>query len=189
MSNEDWTKKNELLDELVDQVKSGNHEAFGQVYDILAKPLYRYISFRMPEDEREDLLEGVFLKVWENLKKYKKQQNGFSAWVFRIAHNLIADFYRSRKMDLVELDFEIADEERTHSPVRFTQNSLHAEALGNALKKLTPIYRQIIVLKFINELSNKELTEILGKTEGALRILQFRALKSLRQILEKMQRE
>jgi RNA polymerase sigma-70 factor (ECF subfamily) len=179
-------EEQQKIEKLVEMAQAGDSEAFGEIYEIFLQPLYRYVFYRVPEEEAEDLLENIFLKVWQNLKKYRCRDNNFNAWIFRVAHNMIADFYRGRKETTLELDVNLADEDRIHSPLRFTQNKLHSEYLKKALANLSENYRQIVVLKFINELSNPEIAEVLGKSEGALRILQFRALKALREELTKM---
>jgi len=180
-------EQQEQIEELVANFQEGDTEAFSEIYEMFVQRLYRYIYYRVPEGECEDILETVFLKVWENRKKYKRQKsNYFSAWIFRIAHNLVADFYRMRKEPSIELDPNTPDEDREHNPLRFTQNQLSSEHLQKALGKLSESHQQIIVLKFINDLSNKEISEIVDKSEGALRILQFRALKALKEILTEM---
>ncbi len=180
-------QEQEHIEQLVEKVKLGDKEAFSELYEIFIQPIYRYVYYRAPEPEVEDIVETAFLKVWEKIHKYRRQKNkSFSAWLFRITHNLIADFYRGRKTPTVELDETIPDEQRTHNPIKHTQNQLSQEYLQEAISKINPQYQEIITLKFINELSNKEISDILKKSEGALRILQFRALKSLKKVLTEM---
>ena len=126
------------------------------------------------------------MKVWEHLKQYKRKKNkSFSAWVFRIAHNLVVDYYRaSKKHATSELTSQIADKNRNHDPLKNTQDNLDKDKLKIALAKLKKQYQEIIVYKFVNELSNKEISQILSKSEGSLRILQFRALKALKKELK-----
>lgn len=179
-------EEQEKLEELVEQVKSGDKQAFEEIYEMFIQPLYRYVYYRAPKGEVEDILENAFLKVWENIGKYKRDNNNFSAWVFRITHNLIVDFYRARKEPTVELDLNLAEDDRTHSPLRFTQNQLDSGYLKEAMSELNEQYKEIIVLKFLEDLTNKEISQILDKSEGAVRILQFRALKALKDELTKM---
>ncbi len=172
---------------MVELVQGGDHEAFSRLYDIFIDPIYRYIYYRVNSSDAEDLVETVFLKVWENIRQYKSKKKSFSAWVFRIAHNLVVDYYRAAKdRNFEELDMQIADQDRQHNPIKTVQNILDNQTLKIALRKLKKPYRDLVVYKFINELSNKEIAEILGKSEGSLRILQFRALKALKKELADM---
>lgn len=176
------------LSALVALAQKGDTEAFGQVYDALVKPVYRYIYYRVDPQIAEDLTEETFLKVWQNLKKYKRGKNPFSSWVFKIAHNLVCDYYRKNETTS-EIDENIADTQEHLSPehtitIKFTQIQLRT-----AIKKLPENSQQVIILKYINELDNNEIAKSIGKSEGAIRIIQFRALKQLRSILEEKKQD
>jgi len=177
-------KKPNNIDQLVEQAKKGDTSAFALIYDEMVKPIYRYIYYRVEPQIAEDLTEDTFLKVWQNLSKYKKGKFPFSAWVFRIAHNLVVDYYRSHHI-VEEVDESLPDPSESRNPmvqldVKFTQIRLR-----KAILKLPNNYQQIIVLKFINDMNNDEIAAATGKTEGAIRTIQFRALKQLRSILDK----
>ncbi|MBU1992469.1 MAG: sigma-70 family RNA polymerase sigma factor [Patescibacteria group bacterium] len=178
-------EKDVQIDELVARVKKGDREAFSALYDELVDSVYRYIYFKVNQDDVEDLLETVFMKVWENIHQYKKRKTSFASWVFRIAHNLVVDHYRLKK-DVIELSPAIPTYEREHNPIQVTQDSLNKEVLRSGIRKLKPTYQQIVILKFINELSNMEIAKIMNKSEGSLRVLQFRALKELKEVLRDM---
>ena len=188
MASEDLKNRREEIEELVLVSQDGNHDAFSKLYDIFIDPIYRYVYFRVNASEVEDLVETVFLKVWENLKKYKKKDNTyFSSWIFRIAHNLVVDYYRSHKnLDSLELNIQIPDQNRQHNPIKNVQNIFDKDTLKVAISKLKKSHQQILIHKFINELSNREISGILKKSEGSLRILQFRALKALKTELKDM---
>ncbi|MCC7197482.1 sigma-70 family RNA polymerase sigma factor [Candidatus Peregrinibacteria bacterium] len=175
----------EAIEELVLKAQEGDTEAFAQVYDAFVDPIYRYISFKVKRDDALDLTETVFLKVWENIRNYQHGQNFFSSWIFRIAHNVVVDHYRLSK-DFLELQDNIPDEKKDVSPVYQTEKRMGHEMLRKAIGKLKKSYQQIIVLKYLNELENEEIAQILKKSEGSLRILKFRALKALKQVLEEM---
>lgn len=188
MSVGDLNEKKEEIELLVKKVQKGDQEAFSTIYDYLVDSLYRYIYYRVNSTEdAQDLLETVFLKVWENIRGYKSTNNTFVAWVFRIAHNLIVDYYRASKDRQVdELSMDIVDQDRRHNPIKATQQVLDQKVLKMAIAKLKKKYRDIIIYKFINDFSNQEIVDILGKNEGNLRILQFRALKALKKELNEM---
>ena len=174
------------IEELVIKAQHGDMDAYGQLYDAFIDPIYRYIFFRVNKDEAFDLTENVFLKMWENLQSYRPRSEAFfSSWLFRIAHNVVVDHYRGRKEN-VSLDIDLPDTKRHHNPIIMTEQKLGQEALQIAIGKLKKKYQQVIILKYINELENEEIANILGCTEGSLRIIKFRALRALREVLQSM---
>ena len=185
---EDNANRNKELELLVVKVQKGNQDAFAKVYDLLVDQVYRYVFYRVKEEDVEDIVENGFLKVWENIRKYRSGRGkSFSAWVFRITHNLIVDHYRASKdREFDELDFNMADNSRDHNPIEAVENSIDNRFLKMALAKLKQPYKDVIIYKFINEFSNREISEILDKNEGSLRVLQFRALAMLKKELEDM---
>ncbi|MFH1284309.1 MAG: sigma-70 family RNA polymerase sigma factor [Candidatus Peregrinibacteria bacterium] len=187
MVKSDFNERKDEIESLVGKVQEGDHDAFSVLYDIFINHIYRYVYYRVKSGDAEDLTETVFLKVWENINKYKPQKRSFSAWVFRIAHNLVVDYYRASKdRDFDELKIDIPDYKREHSPINNTEKSIDQDILRQAIGKLKKAYREIVVYKFVNELTNSEISEILNKSEGSVRILQYRALKALRRELDDM---
>jgi len=187
MSSEKIKDRKDEIESLVVRIQNGEHDLFSQIYDIFVDPLYRYIYYRVKSSDAEDLLETVFLKVWEKFHQYKTGKSSFSSWIFRIAHNLIVDYYRlSKNRDYQELKIDVMDHKRDHNPIKTTENVLHKELLRDAMFKLKSHYQDIIVHKFINGLSNREIAGLMNKSEGSVRILQFRALKALKIELEAM---
>ncbi len=171
--------------ELVQKSQAGDQEAFGALYDYFSDSLYKYIYFRVPNGEAEDLLETIFLKVWEKIHQYKPDKASFKSWIFRIAHNLVVDFYRLQK-SVSELTDIYKDERVERNPIHLTENVLNSGILYKAFKKLKKAYSQYLLLRLVNDLSNAEIAEIMKKSEGSLRIIQFRALKALKKILKEM---
>jgi len=168
---------------LIRQAKKGNKEAFGNLYLKYLPGIYRYFFFRIGQDKQtaEDLSEEVFFKAWEALPRYEEKGWRFSAWLYRIAHNLLVDSYRKEKETadwsdfyLVEdksLEIVLAEEERT--------------VLYKAIETLTDDQKQVVLLKFVEGFETREISEITGKREDAIRALQARALQKLKEILEK----
>lgn len=175
-------ERSEEIDALVLKSQNGDQEAFAALYDIFVDPIYRYIFFKVKDREVEDLVEDVFVKVWRNIKKYEKRKGvTFSAWVFRIAHNIVVDYYRTAKnREYDELPEQIVDHRREKDTSLLAEREINKDILAKALSNIKESYREIIVHKYLNDLSNKEIADLTGKTEGSLRILQFRALKALR---------
>jgi RNA polymerase sigma-70 factor (ECF subfamily) len=180
MSDKDSNKD---LGKLVELAQSGDTHAFGKIYDQLVKPVYRYIYYRVEPEIAEDLTEETFLKAWKNLKQYKKGASPFSSWVFKIAHNLICDYYR-KNQPVEEVNENLADTKRESDPSSQLNIKLNQIKLRKAIKKLPANYQQVIVLKYINEMDNLSIARTINKSEGAVRTLQFRALEKLRHLLE-----
>lgn len=174
------------IEELVGKAQKGNTEAFGDIYDTFFDVIYRYVYFKVDERHAEDIVGTVFIKAWENLGRYKKTTN-FRAWLFRIAHNTVIDHYRTNRDD-VELDENISDFRVLHNPNILAEKKIISQFVRRAVSKLDDKYRQIIILKFINELSNSDAASIMKTSEANVRTLQFRALKKLRSIIEDMER-
>lgn len=172
------------IDGLVEKAKNGDAMAFGKIYDELVKPIYRYIYYRVEDSIAEDLTEETFLKVWQNLKKYKKGKCPFSSWVFRIAHNLVVDYYRKNRV-VMEINEELADTKDGNDPEKQTNIKLTKIRLRKVIRYLPDNYQQVILLKYINDLDNKEIAVTIGKSEAAVRTIQFRALEKLRLMLDK----
>lgn len=177
-------KKNTDISALVLKAQEGDTDAFAKLYDELVTPLYRYVYYRVEPDIAEDITEEAFLKAWQNLKKYKPGEHPFSAWLFRIAHNLVVDHYR-KKQDFTEIDENLPAKESDIDPKRNTSLKIDKIQLHKIIRKLPDNYQQVIVLKYINDLSNPEISSVMGKSEGAIRTLQSRALKELRDMIEK----
>jgi RNA polymerase sigma-70 factor (ECF subfamily) len=134
------------LSALVVRAQKGDTEAFGQIYDALVKPVYRYIYYRVDAQIAEDLTEETFLKVWQNLKKYKKGKHPFSSWVFKIAHNLVCDYYRKHQTTS-EIDENIPDPQDTMHPERKITIKFTQIQLRKAITKLPENFQQVIILK------------------------------------------
>lgn len=142
-------------------------------------PIYRYIYYRVNELIAEDLTEETFLRAWQSLSRYKKGAFPFTSWIFKIAHNLVVDHYRKQRT-IEELDENMSDEGLSHEPVRKIELKLNHFTLRKAIRKLPADHQQVIILKYINELENEEISQVMGKSEGAIRLIQFRALGQLR---------
>lgn len=181
-------ERKEEIEALVLEVQEGEHQAFASLYDVFIDPIYRYVYYRVKSEDVDDIVETVFLKVWEHIRKYKREKKAsFSAWIFKIAHNAVVDHYRSTKnKETDSLDFAVPDHKREHNPIRVTEDVIDKKILRTAVNKLKKNYRDVIVYKFLNDFSNAEIAEILDRSEGSLRILQFRALKALRNELQQM---
>ncbi len=187
MGSGELNNRKEEIENLVESVKDGDHDAFSKLYDIFVDYIYKYVYFRVKSADAEDLVVTVFLKVWENIHKYKAKKSSFSSWIFKVAHNLVVDYYRNSKdKNFDELSIDVPSQDREHNPIKNIERGLDQKVLKQALRKIKKNYQDIIIYKFIHEFTNAEIAQILKKSEGSLRILQHRALKALKRELEEI---
>ncbi len=169
---------------LVRQSQAGDQEAFARLYDAYLERIYRYIYFRVADEQvAEDITSEVFLKAWEKLDTYQAGSSPFIAWLYRIAHNAVIDQYRTRKVSIKLEDArpaEISHDDRTDEKLDL---QFELQELQQALQELTEEQKQVLILKFIQGLSTPEIASQLGKQQGAVRALQMRALQGLARAL------
>ncbi len=171
---------------LVNKAKNGEAQAFGKLYDIYLTPIYRFVFLKVGgvKAEAEDICHQVFLKAWQNIKSYEFQGFPFSSWLYRIAQNTVIDYYRTRKQNL---NIETVAEEIFADAPDVDQKIDRDFELGKvllAIAKLETDQQNVVVMKFVNDLSNKEIAAALGKSEGAIRVVQHRALKQLKKQID-----
>ena len=155
----------------------------GQIYDEYFGRIYSYIYHRLGDSRvAEDLTADVFLRMVESVKAEKAWQSSLTGWLYRIAHNLVIDYYRRQsKRDGPSLDERLVA--AVESPSLRMDTLLVQDQLRAAIQTLTEEQQQVVVLKFVEDLNNAEVAEVLGKTEGAVKALQHRALIALRRVL------
>jgi RNA polymerase sigma-70 factor (ECF subfamily) len=175
----------EELRDIVERAQKGEKTAFGELYDMHANKIYRFISFKIPTREQaEDILQETFFKAWQALPKLKLEDLNFSAWLYRIARNLVNDFYRVAKRrptpDNLDDYYDLASSTDTLEEV---STEFDINVMREAVKRLSAHYRQVLELRFIQELSIEETANIMGKTAIAVRITQHRAIKKLNLLL------
>jgi RNA polymerase sigma-70 factor (ECF subfamily) len=174
--------------QLVLQAQAGNSEAFGQIYDAYMERIYRFVYFRVEDQQTaEDITSQVFLKAWSNLDRFSFSRTPYLAWLYTIAHNAVIDHYRTRKVTAALDDVQLSQQD--HAEVVENEIDLNAEmkSIKEALHGLTDDQQRVLTLKFIEGMSNHEIARHLGKREGAIRALQMRGLQALaKQLEEKM---
>ncbi len=171
------------IERLVAEAKAGDAAAFGQLFDHYHDPVYRYIASRVnrPSDA-EDLTQTVFVKALEALPRYEARGVPFGGWLFRLARNAVIDFARTRH-EHAELDAVADRAGADDAPDEVVVTRQDIEAVAVALAALTEEQRDTIALRFFAGLSAKEAAEAMGKQEGTIRGLQFRAIAALRRHL------
>lgn len=172
---------------LIKQAIDGDSEAFGVLYVRHMDAIYRYIFYRVGQEvDAEDLTEEVFIRAWEALPNYQIGQFPFTSWLYRIAHNLVIDHHRKRKPDPMP-DLEIHHSGSGRSNEDQLLQKLDSVMLVEALRHLDQEEQQVLLLRFVEGLSHREVADAIGKSEGASRIIQHRALATLQRYLSKLQ--
>ena len=173
----------EALERLVLEAKGGDAWAFGRIFDALHEPIYRFIASRVnrPSDA-EDLTQLVFVKALEALPRYEVRGIPFGGWLFRLARNTVIDHARTRH-EHADLAAAAERPSETAGPDEVTLLRQDLDAVAAALAELTDEQREAIELRFFAGLSAREAAEVMGKQEGTVRGLQFRAIGALRRSL------
>lgn len=173
---------------LIHKAKEGDPDAFGLLYEEYLTPIYRFIMLRVRNKaDAEELSQTTFLKAWNGIHSFEDQGKPFLSWLYTVARNTVIDYWKKKKDVHIESDEPYFESLPDHVADPHAQAFSHEQGalLKEALRTLTPDQQEIIVLKFIEERTNKEISDITGKTEDAIRQLQFRALKSLRESFPK----
>lgn len=168
---------------LILQAKRGDEQSFGQLYELYFEKIFKFIYFRVSHKEvAEDLTEEVFIKAWQKIGHVKEES--FAGWLYQIAKNRVIDYYRQKKIT-IDLD-EISNILETDDDLSGDANALieHQIFIG-LLKQLTPEQQIIIKLKFIEDLDNDEIAELISKSEGSIRVIQHRAIQKLQELFNK----
>ena len=169
--------------ELVEQAKT-DKEAFGEIYERYVDKIYKYIYYRVGNQaDAEDLTSRVFFRAMAHVENYEDRGVPFQAWLYRIAHNLVANHHRDRgRRKIIPLDDYVMRGLFSNSdgPERATEHMEERERLMLAIKALPEDRQQLLILKFVDRLSNAEIGDIMGRTEGAVKSLYHRTLLALR---------
>lgn len=169
-------------EKLVKRASGGDETAFSELYDLYFEKVYRFVYYRVNHKQTaEDVVAETFMRVWNRLAEIKNV-NAFSGWLFQIARNLVIDHYRARKpnLDLNELENVLAYEENFLDK---TNLALEHKIFLEVLEKLSGDQKLVIKFKFFDELENHEIAKILNKSEGAIRVIQHRAIEALKKLL------
>ena len=168
--------------ELVERAQHHDQEAFAQLYEEHFDKIYRYITLKIGnKTEAEDMTQQVFLKALQSISSFKWKGIPFSAWLFRIAHNQVVDYFRKKKHTDVPLDESLATND--NNPQLIVEQKLDTEQLLSATKQLTEAQREVISLRFAGELSIAQVAKTMGKSQGAVKALQHSGVVALRKIL------
>lgn len=170
---------------LVERAKS-DKEAFGQLYERYVDKIYNYIYYRTSnEADAEDLTARVFFRALQHIDGYEDRGYPFSAWLYRIAHNLVANWYRDRsRRQVVSLEDLSYWQSHRDGPEAMAELMDDEEALLAAIRRLPADRQELLILKFVEKLTNAEIGAIMGRSEGAIKSLYYRTLVALRKDLK-----
>ncbi|MDQ3097720.1 MAG: sigma-70 family RNA polymerase sigma factor [Chloroflexota bacterium] len=169
---------------LIARARAGEAAAFGALYDRYVEAVYRYVFYRVRETaEAEDVTSEVFMKALRAMPRYETRQP-FLAWLYRIARNAVIDRARRRR---TQVSFEDAlahpNADRILDPDATLFQQVDAETLRGAIRQLTSLQQEVIVLRYVEGLDTRAIARIVGKREGTVRGIEFRALGALRQLV------
>lgn len=173
-------------DALLERAGRAESGALAELYDQYVDRIYSYVYHRVGQAElAEDITGQVFMRMLEAVRAGRGWKTSFSGWLYRIAHNLVIDYYRRRqRASFIDLDDAAPIQARDGNPTQSTELQLDKERLRAALALLTEEQAQVITLRFMEELSIAEVSEIMGKTDGAIKALQYRAMLALKRVMQ-----
>lgn len=171
------------LEEVLKKAQAGSDQALTDLYNAYFERIYTFIFYRVSHKETaEDLTEDVFIKVFNKLRSLSELK-AFEGWLFQIARNKVIDYYRSKKelVSLEDIENTLEYETNVVDVVNLqTQQTLFIKLL----RELTSEQQQVIKLKFIEDIDNDVIAQMLNKTEGAIRVIQHRAIAKLKELIE-----
>ena len=168
---------------LVERARQNDQQAFTKLYEAYFDKIYRYVAVKIGDRaEAEDMTQQVFLKALKSISSFKWKGSPFSAWLYRIAHNLIVDYYRKQNKRAATLqdDVQIAGDD---DPQESAERKMDLEQVLSATRHLTDAQREVISLRFTGEMSTAEVARIMGKSQGAVKALQHSAINALRRVM------
>lgn len=173
--------------QLVTDAKS-NTESFGKLYDFYFPKVYAFVATKVNErDDAEDLVSDIFMKVLENIHKFEWRGVPFGAWIFRIARNVLNDYYHQHnktKTSDIEEAYSVSEPEEKVSPHLNAAREELSEAVKKAIKTLPERELLVIQLKFFSEMTNREIVQITGLSESNVAIILYRTLRKIKPDLQ-----
>jgi len=169
-------------EDVLKSASDGDREAFGQLYERYVDRIFNYVYYRTGNlHDAEDLTARVFQRAMNHIQNYTDRGVPFSAWLYRIAHNLVANWHRdrSRRQEIPLNDIPVLPSKGEH-PETTLVHSEEQEDLLRLIRRLPPDRQHLLILKFLENLSNAEIGQIMGRSEGAVKSLYHRTLLALR---------
>lgn len=174
-------------DILLSRAGQGDKEAFGLLYERYMGRIYNYVYYRTGNQyDAEDLTARVFFRAMHHIKNYQNRGLPFSAWLYRIAHNLVANWHRdnSRRKTIPLEDVHASGHIQHDYPESALVQNEDREQLLSMIRKLPQDRQQLLILKFVEHMTNAEIGQVMGRTEGAVKSLYHRTLLALREDID-----
>lgn len=170
---------------IIARAVKGESSAFGQLYDVYQPQIYRFVYLRVGQrEEAEDLTHQIFLHAWMRIKSYREEGYPFSTWLYRIARNQVIDHYRTRKVSQ-RIDEDREDQFVSGENVTLAVDAkLRLERVIRVIRTLPGDYQDVIVMRLVDEVPIRDVAKAMQRSEGAVKLLQFRATRALREVLE-----
>lgn len=169
--------------EVIASAKAGKQEALADLYEAYFVRVYRFVYYRVSHRETaEDLTEDTFVKAFAGLKNLENTA-AFEGWLFQISRNLVIDYYRKKKQ-LVPLDTVENTLEYDTNVVDIINLQIEQSILIKLLKELNEEQQTVVKMKFLEDLDNSTIAKVLNKTEGAIRVIQHRAIAKLKELFD-----
>ena len=158
-------------------------DAFGILYERYVGRIYNYIYYRTGDhQDAEDLTARTFHRALRHISRYVDRGAPFSAYLYRIAHNVVANWHRDNsRRQIISLDELVVGTLRREGPASLTEKLEEQNLLLQAVRRLPPERQQLLILKFVEQMRNAEIAEVMGRTEGAIKSLYHRTLVALRE--------
>ena len=172
--------------ELLKRAQDGDADAFGEIYQRYAEAVFRFLYAHVDDRmDAEDLTEEIFFKVWRSISGYRDQGTPFLAFLFKIARNALIDHYRrsGKNEQPVSIEDTLIQDNGVDPGEEAIAKLEHAE-IRQVLNQLREDYRTVLILRFLSDLSPQEAAHTMGRSTGAIRVLQHRALAAARDLLE-----
>ena len=173
---------------LVKRAVQRDRQAFAALYQSCVVQVYRHVHYRVSTlADAEDITQEVFIRAWKSIDKYKYKGAPFAAWLIAIAHNLVVDHYRAKKRAAGSEGTNCVDVDSIAQVDRQVDADVVLDRIyvRKALSQLKEERQKVIVMRFIDGFSYAEIAKALKKSEGAVRVIQYRALKELKEILQR----
>jgi RNA polymerase sigma-70 factor (ECF subfamily) len=176
---------------ILNRAIQGDHEAFGKLYEEYVERIFNYVYYRTGnQHDAEDLTARVFFRAMRRIPQYQERGLPVSAWLYRIAHNLVANWHRDRgRRPEISLDEGFTAVPHSEQPEITLLQVEEQDYLLRIIRDLPPERQQLIILKFVEHMSNAEIGQIMGRTEGAVKSLYHRTLLSLRVDMDTVTKE
>ncbi len=169
---------------LVARAAGGDAGAYGELYDSNGDRVFRHVMYRVSQvQEAEDITAQVFLNAWQSIHRYRPMGHAFVVWLLRIADNLVITLYRKRRHLNYAVPEELTEAIPDQRSLGMLDRQVEHETLRQALAQLNGEQQRVLVLRFVEDLPSAQVATIMGKSDGAVRVLQYRALLALRTIL------